>query len=160
MKGDLESVLLVKSLSVVEDIGKKRVASTAQDEDGDTLFGKNVCKTLKDMQDKRTKDMVKLKIQQVLFEAKICTRTVWWQKREVHRCRQNHCHKQLSITRITNWIISFFFQFKLNVILFLDFGFTIHHQVKLTVIFFTNVKEIYKEILDIIYLLLLSFNIN
>jgi hypothetical protein len=66
-KADLENKVLERSISVLEEIGKKRVSST--EEDGDALFGKHVCHTLKDIKNKKSKEMVKLKIQQLLFEA-------------------------------------------------------------------------------------------
>ena len=39
------------------------------EEDGDIIFGKHVCQTLKEIKDKRSKELVKLRIQQLLFEA-------------------------------------------------------------------------------------------
>ena len=59
--------VLQKSLSVLEDVTNKR--KIPMEEDGDIIFGKHVCQSLKDIKDKRSKELVKLKIQQLLFEA-------------------------------------------------------------------------------------------
>ena len=58
--------MLEKSLSLLEDVTNKRKITM---EDGDIIFGKRVCQSLKDIKDKRNKELVKLKIQQLLFEA-------------------------------------------------------------------------------------------
>ena len=63
----MEDTVLEKSLEVLEDVSNKRKMKPA--EDGDTIFGKHVCQSLKDIKDKRSKELVKLKIQQLLFEA-------------------------------------------------------------------------------------------
>lgn len=63
----MEDKVLEKSLSVLEDVTNKR--KIPMEEDGDIIFGKHVCQSLKDIKDKRSKELVKLKIQQLLFEA-------------------------------------------------------------------------------------------
>ena len=66
-KKKMEDAVLEKSLEVLEDVSNKR--KMKPEEDGDTIFGKHVCQSLKDIKDKRSKELVKLKIQQLLFEA-------------------------------------------------------------------------------------------
>ena len=63
----MEDKVLEKSLSVLEDVTNKR--KIPMEEDGDIIFGKHVCQSLKDIKDKRSKELVKLRIQQLLFEA-------------------------------------------------------------------------------------------
>lgn len=79
----VEDKVLEKTLSVLEDVTNKRKMPV--EEDGDTVFGKHVCQSLKDITDKRSKELVKLKVQQLLFEAQLgnnshdttCSNTVW-----------------------------------------------------------------------------------
>ena len=59
----MEEKVLEKTFSVLEDVTNKWKMPV--EEDGDTVFGKS----LKDITDKRSKELVKLKIQQLLFEA-------------------------------------------------------------------------------------------
>lgn len=66
-KQKMEDQVLEKSLAVLEDVSNKR--KIKPEEDGDMIFGKHVCQSLKDIKDKRSKELVKLKIQQLLFEA-------------------------------------------------------------------------------------------
>ena len=67
IKESFENKLLQKSLSVLEDVSNKKKRPI--EEDGDVIFGKHVCQSLKDIKDKRSKELVKLKIQHLLFEA-------------------------------------------------------------------------------------------
>ena len=44
------------------------------EEDGDVIFGKHVCHSLKEIKNRRTKEFVKLKIQQLLLDAEFSSR--------------------------------------------------------------------------------------
>ena len=63
----MEDKVLEKCLSVLENVTNKR--KIPMKKDGDIIFGKHVCQTLKEIKDKRCKELVKLRIQQLLFEA-------------------------------------------------------------------------------------------
>jgi hypothetical protein len=65
---DLQNKVLEKSMLVLEDISNKR-RSTADEEDGDVIFGKHVCQSLKEIKNMRSKEVAKLRIQQLLFDA-------------------------------------------------------------------------------------------
>ena len=67
----MEDKVLEKSLSVLEDVTNKR--KIPMEEDGDIIFGQHACQSLKDIKDKRSKELVKLRIQQLLFEAQFGT---------------------------------------------------------------------------------------
>lgn len=69
VKTDLESKVLERSMSVLEEIAGKRRAPSTAEEDGDSIFAKHVCYTLKEIKNKQAKEMVKLQIQQLLFDA-------------------------------------------------------------------------------------------
>ena len=71
---DLENKVLEKSMSVFEDILNKRRPHTQEEKDGDVIFGKHVCHSLKEIKNRRTKEFVKLKIQQLLFDAEFSSR--------------------------------------------------------------------------------------
>ena len=57
---------------MLEDVTNKK--NIPMEEDGDIIFGKHVCQSLKDIKDKRSKELVKLlRIQQLLLKLSLET---------------------------------------------------------------------------------------
>ena len=67
LKKKIEDKVLDKSLTLLQDVSNKRKKQL--EEDGDLIFGKHVSHSLRDIKDKQKKELVKLKIQQLLYEA-------------------------------------------------------------------------------------------
>lgn len=65
---NLENEVLNKSLVLLENVNSRKRTPVAAD-DSDELFGQLVAQSLKGIDNKRCKEMTKLKIQQFLFEA-------------------------------------------------------------------------------------------
>ena len=63
---DLETEVLTKSLVLLENASNRK---RQPDDDGEDIFGRHVAKSLKTITDKRTRELAKMKIQQVLFDA-------------------------------------------------------------------------------------------
>ena len=66
-KETFETILLEKTMSVLQDISNNRKRPAAVEENGDSIFGKHVAQSLKGIKDKCTKEMVKLQVQQPRF---------------------------------------------------------------------------------------------
>ena len=66
IKRKIEDKVLDKSLTLLQDVSNKR--KKLVEEDGDLIFGKHVCHSLRDIKDKQKKELVKLKIQQLLYQ--------------------------------------------------------------------------------------------
>lgn len=62
---DLETEVLTKSLVLLENATNRK---RPPDDDSEEIFGKHVAKSLKAITDKRSRELAKIKIQQVLFD--------------------------------------------------------------------------------------------
>ena len=62
---DIETEVLTTSLELLENATNRK---HPPDDDSEEIFGKNVAKSLKAITDKRSRQLAKIKIQQVLFD--------------------------------------------------------------------------------------------
>ena len=62
---DLETEVLTKSLVLLDNATNRK---RPPDDDGEDIFGRHVAKSLKAITDKRSRELAKIKIQQVLFD--------------------------------------------------------------------------------------------
>ena len=61
--------MLDKSLTLLQDVSNKR--KKLVEEDGDLVSGKHVCHSLREIKDKQKKELLKLKIQQLLYHCQV-----------------------------------------------------------------------------------------
>ena len=62
--------VLDKSLALLQDVSNKRKKLV---EDGDLVSGKHVCHSLREIKDKQKKELLRLKIQQLLYHCQHVT---------------------------------------------------------------------------------------
>ena len=61
----METEVLTKSLVLLENATNRK---RPPDDDGEEIFGRHVAKSLKAITDKRSRELAKIKIQQILFD--------------------------------------------------------------------------------------------
>ena len=66
VRENMENAILQKSLTVLDKLGNKR---KSEELDADETFGRHVAHSLRNIEDRRSKELLKLKIQQLLFNA-------------------------------------------------------------------------------------------
>lgn len=73
IKRKIEDKVLDKSLTLLQDVSNKR--KNLVEEDGDSVLGKHVCHSLRDIKDKQKKEPLKLKIQELLYQTQFSNRS-------------------------------------------------------------------------------------